>query len=456
MTKTKSVRTICATRNGVMRATACDAAPVGRQRAPAFPDVRFVLVPEMLQRRQHRRDRGVAEGAERLAGDVAGDASTADRDRASGLRRARCAAGSCAASRCPRGRACTCRTTRDGRSAAGSRPATTMQVVSSSTMMPAEPSSDPAFCTPSKLAWASSSCGQQNRHRRPAGDHGLERAAVAHAAGAPVDELAQRDVHRRFVDARPPDVARHAVELRPAVLLRPERREPLRAVSQDERHVGERLDVVHGGRTVVEADDGRKRRLVARLRALAFERFEQRRLFARFVRARAAMDEDVAVEARSENVLAEESARVGLVDRVLEHVLHVEELAADVDVGHLRADGVAGDRAALDQQVRIALHQQVVLERPRLAFVGVAGDVFRVRRLLVDELPFHAGRKPGAAAAAQARRLHDLDHLIGRKRERLLQPLVALVLQVEIEREAVGLAHVLGEERFHHFFRSTT
>ena len=42
-----------------------------------------------------------------------------------------------------------------------------------------------------------------------------------------------------------------------------------------------------------------------------------------------------------------------------------------------------------------------------------------------------------------------LDHLIGRLRERLLQPVVALVLQIEIEREAVRLADVFGEDRFH-------
>ena len=31
---------------------------------------------------------------------------------------------------------------------------------------------------------------------------------------------------------------------------------------------------------------------------------------------------------------------------------------------------------------------------------------------LSDELPLHAGRKAGAAAAAQARRLHQLDDLV--------------------------------------------
>src|SRR4030095_6637581 len=49
-------------------------APVRDQRAPPFPDVGLVLVPEMLQRRHHRRDGGVPERAEGLAADVGRDA----------------------------------------------------------------------------------------------------------------------------------------------------------------------------------------------------------------------------------------------------------------------------------------------------------------------------------------------------------------------------------------------
>src|SRR5262249_34431986 len=49
-------------------------APLGGQRAASFLDMRLVLMPEMLQRRQHRRDGGVAEGAQRLAADVGRDA----------------------------------------------------------------------------------------------------------------------------------------------------------------------------------------------------------------------------------------------------------------------------------------------------------------------------------------------------------------------------------------------
>src|SRR5262249_13790518 len=73
ITKTKSVRPIWATRSGVIsrvRSHASERAPGRRQRAALLPDVRLVLVSEVLQRRPHGRDGGVAERAERLAADV--------------------------------------------------------------------------------------------------------------------------------------------------------------------------------------------------------------------------------------------------------------------------------------------------------------------------------------------------------------------------------------------------
>src|SRR5437016_1030418 len=79
----------------------------------------------------------------------------------------------------------------------------------------------------------------QHRDRRPAGDDGFEPAPVARATGAPFDELAQRDRHRRFVNTRPLDLTADAVQLGPAVFLGPERGKPLGPIAQDERHVAE-------------------------------------------------------------------------------------------------------------------------------------------------------------------------------------------------------------------------
>jgi len=59
---------VLVSRDGVARA------PLGRQRAASLPDVRLVLVPEVLQRRQDGRGCRVAERAQRFPGDVVRDA----------------------------------------------------------------------------------------------------------------------------------------------------------------------------------------------------------------------------------------------------------------------------------------------------------------------------------------------------------------------------------------------
>src|SRR4030095_16219483 len=122
-----------------------------------------------------------------------------------------------------------------------------------------------------------------------------ELAAFTDAARVAFDQLAQGDVHRRFVHTGLFHVTADAIQLRSAVLLRPERRVPLGAFRNDERDVAEGFDVVHRGRLVVEPDHGRKRRLVPRLRALPFERLEERGLFARLVGAGGPGDVDLAV-----------------------------------------------------------------------------------------------------------------------------------------------------------------
>jgi hypothetical protein len=59
------------------------------------------------------------------------------------------------------------------------------------------------------------------------------------------------------------------------------------------RHVGQRLDVVDDGRLAEQPDLDRERRLVARLAALALDRFEQGGLLAADVGAGATPQLDV-------------------------------------------------------------------------------------------------------------------------------------------------------------------
>ena len=76
----------------------------------------------------------------------------------------------------------------------------------------------------------------------------------------------------------------------------------------------------------------------------------------------------------------------------------------------LRAHGEAGDQAALDEGVRIVPHDLAVLAGAGLGLVGVDDEIVRPAvGLLRHERPFEAGREAGAAAAAQAGRLHLVD-----------------------------------------------
>ena len=86
----------------------------------------------------------------------------------------------------------------------------------------------------------------------------------------------------------------------------------------------------------------------------------------------------------------------------------------------------AGDDDALDQRVRVVRHQRQVLAGARLALVGVDHEVVRLAVVLRDEAPLHAGREAGAAAAAQARVLDQLDQVVRVRVQRLAQRGVAV------------------------------
>ena len=149
--------------------------------------------------------------------------------------------------------------------------------------------------------------------RRAAEQDRPDRPAARHAAGQ-LDQVAQRRPELDLVDARPRDVAGQAEQLRPGRALGADPGERLAALEHDERHVGQRLDVVDDGRLAEQADLDRERRLVARLAALALDRLEERRLLAADVGAGAAPELDVEGEARAEDVGAEEAGGARRVD----------------------------------------------------------------------------------------------------------------------------------------------
>ena len=113
---------------------------------------------------------------------------------------------------------------------------------------------------------------------------------------------------------------------------------------------------------------------------------------------------------------------------------------ADIDIAHGRADRDAGDRHALDQEERIALHQHAVGESAAVALIRIADDVFAIRCRRGGGSPFDARREAGAAAPAQARGQNLVDRRLGPEPQRGLQPLQPAVAAVIVERERVGQA----------------
>jgi hypothetical protein len=88
--------------------------------------------------------------------------------------------------------------------------------------------------------------------------------------------------------------------------------------------------------------------------------------------------------------------------RLLEHLGLAVIFAADEDVGDVALRGHGGRWRCLRASVRIVIHQIAILERARLGFIGVDGQIVRPLFFLGDERPFLPRREPRPAAAAQA------------------------------------------------------
>jgi hypothetical protein len=129
-------------------------------------------------------------------------------------------------------------------------------------------------------------------------------------------------------------VPRDAEQFGASIVGRADRGEPRRATPQDLGRNRNRFDVVDRGRTAVEPDIGRERRLEAR-HPFSFQTFEQRGLLAANVGAGAIEDVQVEIVA-VQVVLADQPGLVGLLDRHLQPLALRDELPANVDVGRVR------------------------------------------------------------------------------------------------------------------------
>ena len=152
------------------------------------------------------------------------------------------------------------------------------------------------------------------------------------------------------------------------------------------------------------------------------------------------MDHEVERVARAEDVGARAPVGVGLVARLLQALEAEGELASAVDEGLLGSRRVGRDDGPLDDLVRVALDQHVVLERRRLALVAVHDEVGG--RGLAQHRPLAAGREAGAAAPEEARLVDLRGDVRRRHRQRLAETFVAAGGEVALEGVRVGQAPI--------------
>ena len=195
--------------------------------------------------------------------------------------------------------------------------------VSSTTMTTPEPSVVPAARVSSCVSGMSSSSGRTNVPAAPPSSTACSvRPAPARRPSRSAPAASCRTaLRRRRGTGRCRRGRTAACRSDCAVPIARERRA---AIQDDVRHVRQRLDVVDHGRLAEEPGVHRERRLVARLAAPPFDRFEDRRLFAADVGAGAAADLDV------ETAPSRPAARRA-VDRVLQARRRERVFAADVD-----------------------------------------------------------------------------------------------------------------------------
>ena len=152
---------------------------------------------------------------------------------------------------------------------------------------------------------------------------------------------------------------------------------------------------------------------------------QQRGLLAADIRAGAEPHLQREMAAGAADVVAQIPGGGGRRDRTLQRAEGVRIFGAAVDEALGGIDCQPGDRHALDQAERIALHQHAVGEGAAVALVGIADDVALLRRSQANGVPLDPGGEPGATPAAQSGQLHHVDDRRAVHGQRPVEPGIA-------------------------------
>src|SRR5712664_4289297 len=146
-----------------------------------------------------------------------------------------------------------------------------------------------------------------------------------------LDQLPEWNPHGFFDVAGTFDMAGNAEQLGADIIGPADGGEPGSTPPQNIRRHRDRFNIVDRGRATVEADIGREWRLQPRHALLAFEAFQERRLFAADIGAGAVGY--VKVERKAVDiVLADQFGPVGLIDSSLQMLALPNEFATHVNI----------------------------------------------------------------------------------------------------------------------------
>ncbi len=167
-------------------------------------------------------------------------------------------------------------------------------------------------------------------------------------------------------------ISRDTEQSLPGGIRRPDLRECATFLLKNAHHIDECLHVVDQCWFAEQTCLHRERRLVSGFSPLPLYRVEERRLLSADIRARAAANLDIESNPRSSDVFAQVAVGPSLGDRILDTSARDGIFGADIQVSVLTSGRDRGDDHRFDNRERIAFHEDTILERPWLRFVGIA------------------------------------------------------------------------------------
>ena len=252
--------------------------------------------------------------------------------------------------------------------------------------------------------------GRQHGRGRTAGNDSFEFFTAAHTA-CHFQDFGKRRTQWHFIVARTFNVAGNTEQFGTACIRNTFVGKRLSAVTDNEWNGGERFGIVDGGRFAVQAERGGEWRFEARLAFFAFQRFEQCGFFTANICAVAVVGEEFKFKIRTQNIFTQKTCSTRLGKCGLKALVAFENFAVNVVVARFRTHRVTGDNHAFNQGMGIEHDDVAVFKCTRLAFVGIADDVFFAREGTGHKAPFQTGREARTATTAQAGGFDLVNHI---------------------------------------------